>query len=96
MARIQVVAARRIPFEPVTTIFRLLSKIHFEHLADMVVVTSRKDTLASYCGAVALGLCFAGAARSPAGAQSIGSAYTDFDTRMCSPRRRRAGAGRET
>jgi hypothetical protein len=45
--------------------------------------TSRKCTSASFCGALALALCSAGAARWPAAAQSIGSAYTDYDTRMC-------------
>jgi hypothetical protein len=49
----------------------------------MAGVTSRKLTLARRCGAAALALCLAGAARSPAAAQSIGGAYTDYDTRMC-------------
>jgi hypothetical protein len=80
-------AARQIPLEPMAAIFRLLSKICFGHLVDMVGFTRRKDTLAN---AVALALFFAGAARSPAAAQSIGSAYTHYDTRTCSHR-----AGRE-
>jgi hypothetical protein len=54
----------------------------------MVGFTRRKDTLANCCGAVAL--CLAGAAGAPAAAQSVGSAYTDYDARTCSHK-----AGRE-
>jgi hypothetical protein len=49
----------------------------------MMGCTSRKDTAASFCGAVALALCFVGATGSRAAAQSIGSVYTDYDTKKC-------------
>jgi hypothetical protein len=44
--------------------------------------TSRKDILGRLCGALVLALALAGAAV-PAGAQSIGSRYTDYDTKLC-------------
>ena len=50
----------------------------------MVGLTSRKEASARCCGA--LTLCFAGIACAPAAAESIGSAYTDYDTRTCSHR----------
>jgi hypothetical protein len=56
----------------------------------MMGFNSRKCTSAGFYGAMALAFCFAGAARSPAAAQSIGSAYTDYDTKTCSHK-----AGRE-
>jgi hypothetical protein len=59
-----------------------LWQIRFEHV-DMVGLTSRKDTSTSFGGAVALALCLAGAAPSQAAAQSVGSAYTDYDTKTC-------------
>jgi hypothetical protein len=56
----------------------------------MAGFTSRKSTSTDFCGAVALALCFAGSIGSQAAAQSIGSAYTDYDTKRCSQK-----AGRE-
>jgi hypothetical protein len=47
----------------------------------MAACTRRKDRLVRRCGA--LSLCLAVAAGAPAAAQSIGSAYTDYDTRKC-------------
>jgi hypothetical protein len=57
---------------------------------DMAVVTSRNDTSASCCATLVLALCLAGAAGAPAAAQSIGSAYTQYDTKMCSHKAGRA------
>jgi hypothetical protein len=58
----------------------------FEHVVEMVGFT--KNTSASICGAVTV--CFAGAAGTPAAAQPIGSAYTDFDTKTCTHKAGRA------
>jgi hypothetical protein len=49
----------------------------------MVGFTKRKCTSARFCGAIALALGCLGAALTPAAAQLIGSAYTDYDTRTC-------------
>jgi hypothetical protein len=56
--------------------------VHFEESVDMAGCASRKDMLMRCCAALAL--CSAGVAGSPAAAQSIGSAYTDYDTGTCS------------
>jgi hypothetical protein len=47
----------------------------------MVACTRWKDMLVRCCGALAL--CLAGATGLPAAAQSVGSAYTDYDTKKC-------------
>jgi hypothetical protein len=49
----------------------------------MLSFTGRKDLSARLCGALALALCLAGAAPMPAAAQSIGSAYTEYDSKTC-------------
>jgi hypothetical protein len=67
--------------------FDYYRQISFEHVIAMVGCTSRKEASARICVAVPLALCFAG---SPAAAQSIGSAYTEYDTKL------RAAARRET
>jgi hypothetical protein len=72
-------AARRSPFEPPAAVFRLLSKTYLE--VDMPSITSRTDTLACSCAALALWL--AGSAAAPAVGASIGSAYTDYDAKKC-------------
>jgi len=70
-------------FEPADRSDRLLStdpSDPFEHVVEMPGCTSRK--LGRLCGALVLGLGLAGAA-APAAAQSIGSRYTDYDTKLC-------------
>src|ERR1700676_2819122 len=61
------------------TVFRLLSKAHLE--IDMARSTSRTDTLACLCAALALWL--AGTAGAPAADEAIGSAYTNYDATKC-------------
>jgi hypothetical protein len=58
----------------------------------MMGFTNPKCTSARFCGALALALCCAGAVRAPAAAQAIGSAYTDYDTKLCT---HKAGRGVE-
>jgi hypothetical protein len=48
----------------------------------MAACTRRKDRLVRCCGALAF--CLAAADGTPAAGQSIGSAYSDYDTRNCS------------
>jgi hypothetical protein len=54
----------------------------FERVVEMPGCTSRKVILVRLCGALVLALGLAGAAV-PAAAQSIGSRYTDYDTKLC-------------
>jgi hypothetical protein len=57
----------------------------------MLHFTRRKDLLAGFSGALVLGLTGAMlAALAPAAAQSIGSAYTGYDTRACAHKAGRA------
>jgi hypothetical protein len=65
-------------FEPADRSDRLLSTDPFEHVVEMPGCTSRK--VGRLCGAVFLAL---GSAAAPAAAQSIGSQYTDYDTKLC-------------
>jgi hypothetical protein len=60
-------------------VFRRLSKAYLE--VDMPSITSRTDTLACSCAALALWL--AGSAAAPAADEAIGSAYTNYDTTKC-------------
>jgi hypothetical protein len=64
--------------------------LFFDYYLAMARFTNRTCTSARFCGALALALFVVGVARAPAAAQSIGSAYTDYDTRMCSHKAGRA------
>jgi hypothetical protein len=67
-------------------VFRLRPKACLE--TDMASFAGRADTMACCCAALALWL--AGTAVAPATDESIGSAYTNYDTKICSRKAGRA------